>query len=262
MPVPSLAGTPSDDVPAILATGRTDITTIFISMSARHPEGRDAEYIEWHGLDHEPEQHRLSTLRVSRRLVSTPACRAARSASEGRYDEIDHLMTYFFADLTGLETFDVLSVALTNAGRNPYRRGQPLRVSLPQMPLVELAAYSLEGTAAAGRIKVGADVLPWWPAQDVYLLLERGAASPSELVAAGGVAGAWWGTGIAIDAPHPNPENAGLQMTYLFLDDDPAGAGETLRPVLAARWKNLPVVPLLAAPFHTVVRYEWGRYLP
>jgi hypothetical protein len=29
-------------------------------MSARAPDGRDAEYVEWPSLDHRPEQHRLA----------------------------------------------------------------------------------------------------------------------------------------------------------------------------------------------------------
>jgi hypothetical protein len=88
-----LVGSPSDDVPDVLATGNTDITTMYVSMSARHPEGRDADYLEWHGLDHQPEQHRLRALRASLRLVSTPACRRARAATDERYDGADHVMT-------------------------------------------------------------------------------------------------------------------------------------------------------------------------
>ena len=55
-----LPGTPSDDVAGVLATGRGDIGTLFVSMARRHPEGRDAEYLRWHTLDHRPEQHRLT----------------------------------------------------------------------------------------------------------------------------------------------------------------------------------------------------------
>ena len=55
-----LPGTPSDEVADILATGSGDITTMFVSMATRHPEGADAEYLHWHTLDHRPEQHRLS----------------------------------------------------------------------------------------------------------------------------------------------------------------------------------------------------------
>ena len=74
-----LPGTPSDDVDGVLAAGRGDIGTLFVSMARRHPDGRDAEYLRWHTLDHRPEQHRLSGVRASLRLVSTPACRSARA---------------------------------------------------------------------------------------------------------------------------------------------------------------------------------------
>ena len=41
-----LVGTPSDDVSEMLTTGRTDVTTIYVSMTERHPEGSDAEYLD------------------------------------------------------------------------------------------------------------------------------------------------------------------------------------------------------------------------
>ena len=44
---------------------RSDVTTLFVSMSARHPEGQDADYLEWHTFDHRPEQQRLASLRTS-----------------------------------------------------------------------------------------------------------------------------------------------------------------------------------------------------
>jgi len=141
-------GTPSDDVAEVLATGRTDVTTVFLSMSARHPEGRDADYLEWHFLDHRPEQHRLASLRAAMRLVSTPECRAARAASGQRYDALDHVMTYFFAGSAGLEEFADLSAALRDAGRTPYL-----------LPMVERGIYGFTGAVASPRVKVGADVL-------------------------------------------------------------------------------------------------------
>jgi hypothetical protein len=94
----TLQGTPSDQVPDILAAGRGDIDILFVSMATRHPEGEDAKYLRWHTLDHRPEQHRLSAVRASLRLVSTPACRAARALSDGHFDAVDHVMTYFFRD--------------------------------------------------------------------------------------------------------------------------------------------------------------------
>jgi hypothetical protein len=260
--MPTLAGKPSDEVPEILASGRTDITTIFVSLSARHPDGRDAEYIEWHALDHEPDQHRLPSLRASFRLVSTGRCRAARVAGSTRFDSVDHVMTYFFTDVERLDAFNALNVAMTEAGRNPYVEGRPTESPLPGMPLIERGAYRLTGMAAAARVKVGADVLPWWPAKGVYLLIEQGEAPAGSLTEVPGVGGAWWGTGLGLGPPYANADQSGLQITYCFLDGDPVDTAGRLRPVLERRWAQEPVAPLLAAPFHTVVRHDWGRYLP
>lgn len=249
--VSGLIGTASDACPAILATGRSDVSTIFTSLSKRHPEGRDSEYLEWHSLDHRPEQHRLARLRMSFRLVSTPSCRAARAASNERYDDADHVMTYFFTDPGALDAFDDLSVALREAGRAPYL-----------LPMVERATYRLGGMAAAARIRIGADVLPWWPIRGVYLLIERGESPGHSLVNALGVGGAWWGAAQPLGPPFCSRDNSGLQITYLFLDDEPADAARRLRPLLERRWSETALEPLLAAPFHSLVPYDWGRYCP
>src|SRR5262245_35790946 len=252
--MPELAGTPSDDVPEILATGRSDLTTVFLSMTARHPEGRDGDYIAWHCLDHQPELKRLGSLRTSIRLVSTPACRAVRAAGEPPYDGVDHVMAYLMASDTdaALEEFRVLNHALLAVGRTPYL-----------LPMIQRAVYRFEGIVAAPRIKIGADVLPWWPTRGVYVLLERGSVSPAELTAVSGVAGVWWATGTPKGMPYSNgADNAGLRLTYCHLDDEPAAAGERLRPVLEKRWADGRAAPLLAAPFHTIVPYEWELYVP
>jgi hypothetical protein len=248
-----LVGTPSDAAPAILAAGRTDITTWFVSMSARHPEGRDADYLEWHSLDHRPEQHRLSALRASFRLVSTPACRAARAVSHSRYDAVDHLMTYLFTGVGGLSKFGELSTGLAKAGRVPYL-----------LPPIERAVYALKSTLAAPRIKAGADVLPWWPAKGVYVLIEQGDHSPSELIDIPGVAGIWWGNSLPVGPPVTTTPTTDVTrlITYCFLDQEPASAAQQLRPVLEKRWAAKGIEPLFAAPFNVLVPYQWDRFLP
>src|SRR5271166_3609571 len=132
-----LRGTASDLLPEVLASGATDVRMIFVSMTAREPDGRDAEYLEWHSLDHRPEQYRIAGLRHSLRLVSTPACRAARGFSDSRHDEIDHVMTYFFADGAALEQFAALSSALVG-DRRPFR-----------LPTIESGYFRLAGKVAA-----------------------------------------------------------------------------------------------------------------
>jgi hypothetical protein len=247
----ALVGTPSDECPEILATGRTDVTTIYASLSKRHPEGLDADYLEWHSLDHRPEQHRLPQLRASFRMVSTPACRAARAASDERYDEADHLQSYFFTDLSAMSSFNDLSVALRNAGRAPYL-----------LPLVERGAYRVDGMAAAPRIKVGADVMLWWSAKGVYFMIERGNAPIADLLDVPGVGGAWWGAAEPLGPPFTTRDNSGLHVSYLFLDDEPAAVAKRLRPRLEQHWLITGNEPLLAAPFHSLVPYAWNRYLP
>ena len=147
-----LPGTPSDEAAEILAAGRGEITTLFVSMATRHPDGLDAEYLRWHTLDHRPEQHRLAAVRASLRLVSTPACRSARTISGGALDRVDHVMAYFFTDPAGLRGFNELSSALGNAGRK-----------LPLLPPVERGVYEVLAKAAAPRVKVGRTSYPGCP---------------------------------------------------------------------------------------------------
>lgn len=244
-----LPGKPSDGVAGVLATGRGDISTLFVSMATRHPQGLDAEYLRWHTLDHRPEQHRLSAVRASLRLVSTPDCRAARLPGAERFSPVDHVMTYFFSDPGGMESFMALSTALGDAGRK-----------LPLLPPVERGVYGVDIRRSADRVKVGADVLPWWPVRGVYLTLEHGQTS-HDLLDVDGVAGMWTATSLPVGARLASAP-AGQTISYYFLDDDPARVAERLRPELEKRWTAYGVDPLFAAPFHTVVPHEWDRYVP
>jgi len=245
----NLPGVASDDLPAVLAAGATDVRMIFVSLTAREPDGRDAEYLEWHSLDHRPEQYRIAGLRHSVRLVSTPACRAARAICDSRYDAVDHVMTYFFADGAALDQFSALSAAL-GGERRPFR-----------LPTVQAGYFALAGKIAARRAIAGADVIPWRPARGVYLIVEQGAQSPAALADIDGVAGIWWhkdGTPAATGFKG----SAGVQVTYCFMDGDPLETAERLRGPLEQRWADGQIVPHLAAPFHTLVPFEWNRYLP
>ena len=241
-------GTPSDAVPQILAEGRGGITTLFVSMAQRHPDGADAHYLRWHTLDHRPEQHRLASVRASLRVVSTPACRAARAASDERFEAIDHLMTYFFGDWGGGDEFNRLPRAPRGRGGVPCG-----------LPPVQRGVYTVETRIAAPRAKLGSDVLPWCPAKGVYLLIEEGAASATRLADVPGVAGLWSASSVPTDF---STAGGGQQITYCFLDDDPVATAGRLRRVLEQRWAVAGIQPLLAAPFYPVVPYEWDRYLP
>ena len=251
MTTTNLPGTPSDDADGVLATGGAVASLVYVSMSARHPEGRDVDYLRWHFFDHRPEQYRLETIRGSLRLVSTPECRAARAANDARFDGTDHVMNYFFSDPSGLKPFHDLGRELGKVGRVPEL-----------LPSVERGVYTFAGRVAAPEAKVGADVLPWWPATGVYLLVEAGTASAASLVEVDGVAGAWWAptaSGVPAEYTVAQP---GDQLTYLFLDDDPVAVAARLQPVLEQRWADTEVTGLFAAPFFVARADDLGRHLP
>ena len=145
-------GTPSKDLPEVLATGKSDADFIFLSLSGRDPTGRDADYIAWHSLDHRPEQYRLAGIRNTMRLVSTPEARAARAANAAPYDAVDHIMTYQFADTSAMPAFNELGAALDRGGRmwaapKPPIGGRPLFAVGPDLNLGKLA-----GGARAARM--------------------------------------------------------------------------------------------------------------
>jgi hypothetical protein len=243
-------GTPSDELAEVLATGETSARWVLISCSGREPTGRDAEYIEWHSLDHRPEQYRLPKLRHSLRMVSTPECRAVRAASEGALDSVDHVMTYMFADAGEIPGFVDLGQALHRAGRMPLL-----------LPSICHMAGSLAGKTASPRAVVGADVIPWRPALGIYVIVEEGHATPADLVDVPGVAGVWWYAGEPIPDPFSG-DSSGRQITYCFLDEDPVAVGAALGDRMRRRWREGNVRGLLAAPFHVISPFDWDRHLP
>ncbi len=245
---------PSDESTTVSALGRGDITAAVVSMSARHPDGHDEAYLRWHGLDHLPEQYRLAGLRHGARWVSTPACRAVRLASAPRFDAVDHVVQYLFADPVdvGLDGFFSLGKALHDVGRMPIR-----------LPPVEVGGYRFAARASSADALVGAAVLPWRPAEGIELLIEAGTSDEDvdALVDVDGVAGCWAFDGS--DSLHPRlTPTDGLSMILLYLDDDPVAVTERLRGVLAERWRSPAVTPLLAAPLVSVAPFAWDAALP
>jgi hypothetical protein len=111
-------------------------------------------------------------------------------------------------------------------------------------------------------VLVGADVLPWRPTRGVYLLLERGPLTTTEaLLEVPGVAGVWSYEGSSLLNPRL-AGTAGAHLTVAYLDDDPVATAARLADALAARWSSGALVPLLAAPFVTVVPWAWDGALP
>ena len=171
--------------------------------------------------------------------------------ADDRYDAIDHVMTYFFSDPSGMNGFLELAKALIGAKRK-----------LPLLPPVERGVYDVHDKSAAPRVKVGADVLPWWPVKGVYLLLERGDAtgkgtsSTSTASRACGQRRRWMSTR---SWPAPRPVSRSRTASSTTTPSRPRSGYDRCWP---PRWERAGIEPLLAAPFYPVVPYEWDRYVP
>ena len=225
-----------------------DVRLCVLSLSARSPEGSDAAYLEWHLLDHLPEQYGIDALQHGQRWVSTPACRAARPAGgDDALAAADHVVQYLFAEPTGpaLDRFFALGGELHGAGRMPLR-----------LPPVELGAYELVHRRTSASALVDPRVLPWRPCRGAYLVIEQGAGDDDgdELCDLDGVAGTWRYRGGTF---HDRlADTSGRHLTVCYLDGDPVEVAARLGDALAGRHL------LLAAPFVSVVPWDWERSLP
>ena len=207
-----------------------------LSLSARSPEGDDAAYVEWHSLDHLPEQYSLRSLVHGQRWVSTPECRAARASGAAALDATDHAVQYLFADKGSLDRFFALGAELREAGRMPLR-----------LPPVELAAYAFVDAQARD---VRAEVLPWRPNRGAYLIVSE---APIELPDLDGVAGT--SRYVGANFHERLVDTRGRHLTVCYLDGEPAAVGAAITAAL-----DQPV--LLGAPFASLTPFEWDRSLP
>ena len=245
-----LPGTPSDEVADVLATGRGDISTIFVSMATRHPDGTDAEYLRWHTLDHRPEQHRLSAVRASLRLVSTPACRRRAPSNRRplrRHRPRDDVLLQRSGGLDGIP-----------------RTVHCARRCGPQVPSTApgrtrcLRRAEQDGRASSqGRSRRAAVVahprrLP---------AVGTGASPPTHLIDVEGVAGVWSATSQSVDATLASARQVSRSRTASSTTTRFSRRNGCCRFSRSGGPKR-DVEPLFAAPFHTVVPHEWDRYVP
>ncbi len=241
----------------------------FFSLSHSSPTGDDRPYLEWHQMDHMPEQYQLPGLLFAQRWASTSACRAARAAESGDWSKVEHVVCYLMGNPVDetIDEFLTLGRHLAELGRFPH--------SLPSQ--YRGALRLLEATAAP-RVLISAEVVPHRPHQGVYLVVEEISGASDRvareedrqhlhtqllpaLVSVPGVAGAWtYGTTPSIRRSMFSEGD--YQIITCYLDEDPASVGERLGPFFAERWKTAPVEPVLAAPFESLLLCDWDRFSP
>lgn len=242
----------------------------YFSLSGHAEDGDDRAYLGWHALDHMPEQYQLPGMVLGQRWAATAPCRAARVAAAEGWADVEHVVCYLMGDPLEdtLDGFLALGRQLAERGRFPLHLPSRFRGGL-----------RLVGAHAAPRVLVGAAVVPFRPHLGVYLVVEDagdgsgsgmgpGAAEDAgaaglvpSLLSVDGVAGVW----VFANTPAVRRDNfspGDQRVTLCYLDDDPATVAERLAPVLQASWAGSGARPLLAAPYESLVRWDWDRFGP
>jgi len=238
----------------------------FFSLSHRSTTGDDRPYLGWHQLDHMPEQYQLPGLILGQRWASTPACRAVRAAEVGTWSQVEHVVCYLMGNPVD-ETID----EFLNLGRHLAELGR-FSAALPSQ---FRGGLRLLDTEAAPRVLISPSVVPFRPHQGIYLIVESTGDRAGQdaflqrmhvdvlpqLVGVSGVVGAWtFATTPAIRRPMFT--DGDYRMTVCYLDDHPATVGENLAPVVERIWETAPGPLVLAAPFESMMSWDWDRFRP
>jgi hypothetical protein len=238
----------------------------FFSLSHHGATGDDRDYLDWHQLDHMPEQYQLPGLVLGQRWASTRACRAARAAEAGDWSLVEHVVLYLMGNPLD-ETID----EFLRLGRHLAELGR-FSVSLPSH---YRGALRLLEAHAASRALISSEVVPFRPHQGVELIVEELDEDASQdaflqrmhvdvlpgLASVDGVAGAWsFGTTPSIRRPMFT--DGRYRMTVCYLDDEPAVVGERLGPVIEQAWEDAPSRLVLAAPYESMMIWDWSRFGP
>jgi len=238
----------------------------FFSLTRRSSSGDDRSYLRWHQLDHMPEQYRLPGMILGQRWASTPQCRSSRAAEVGDWSKVEHVVCYLIGDPVDrtLEEFFTLGRTLREMGRFSQR-----------MPAQYAAALRLLECHVAPRALVHPEVVPFRPNCGVYVIVEEPTDTSlwdaylrrshaellPEVVAVDGIAGIWvFGTTPSLERPECTPGD--YRITLCYLDREPTEVGSRIAPILQKAWDGAPSRPVLAAPFESMMKWDWDRFAP
>jgi hypothetical protein len=241
----------------------------FFSMTGGALSGDDAAYLQWHLLDHLPEQYSIPGVRLGTRWRADDECVAMRTAAIDDLAPVRHVVSYLMTDpvVDTLVDFAQLGRRCAEAGRYP----EPASSFL-------LGAFHRQNAYAAPRVLVSAEALPFRPHRGVYLIVE--APNPEgdvdgwfrwhhrehalDLVAVEGVAGVYVFRSSTLLGVGPDQgERFGVQawdpggriITVAYLDDDVVEVADRLEPLVRSRWASGAVTGQLAGPLRSMVAY-------
>ncbi len=236
----------------------------FFSLTHASPTGDDRPYLDWHQLDHMPEQYLLPGMVIGQRWASSVACRQARAVETEGWADVDHAVCYLMGEPVDatVDAFLALGQELTDVGRYPVA-----------MPSQYRGAMRLVQATAAPRVLISDAVVPFRPYRGVYLIVEEFEGSAEDhgaadrlpeglggaLVDSPGVAGVWvYSTAADLRRQMFTPGR--LRVSVCYLDEAPVTAAGPLGDVVEG-WEERGGVGRvrLAAPFESIVSWDWDR---
>lgn len=246
----------------------------FFSLTSGAVGGDDDSYLEWHLLDHQPEQYSIPGIRLGTRWRADDECVALRLAASDDLAPVRHAVSYLMTEPVDdtLRQFARLGRRMAESGRLPVRAVSNL-----------LGAYHLLQAHASPRVLVSPEAIPFRPHLGVVLLVESVRGQPADveawarwhhaehvpgLLATPGVAGVLSFRsssllGLGEDQGRrygmPSWDPGDRFVTVVHLDDAVAPTTERLDPVLRTRWRDGIVSPDLAGPFRSMVSFDAWR---
>ena len=221
----------------------------------------DSGYLQWHLLDHMPEQYQLPGIILGSRWIADDAHRDARIAAHGPLGDIGSVVSYLVGDPVGrtVEDFIELGHALREAGRYPVAR-----------PSLQISVLRLLDYQACPHALISAQVVPFRPHRGVLLIVEEPADRRPDawlqwlradhypaVLATAGTAGAWtFGTSRAIASSSPAWRTDFQYITVVYLDGDTLATTRELTPLIQKRWETGAVRPLFAGPLKSMIAWE------
>ena len=225
----------------------------FFSFTEITDPAEHRSYNEWHMLDHMPEQFPIPGIAYGQRWVATPAGRAVRAISEPPLDAVHYLTCYLMTEPVEetLREFYAHGRALAKVGR--FHQHRRALLSGP---------FGVEEGAAASRVLIRAEAVPYRPHRGVYVVVEGVGANDvvahrDALLALDGVAGVW------SFAPNARTVSAtwkpgDQRITVAWIDEDLDATAAAIAPV--ERGRREPAGVTFAGPLEPITPGQWDWF--
>jgi hypothetical protein len=239
------------------------VKAAFFSLTPPPPADDDGSYLQWHLLDHMPEQYQLPGIQYALRYIADSNYRASAIAASGHLKEVGNIVNYLVGDPVQQTHDDFMELGgrLAENGRFPEIR-QSLQLRMP----------ALLSWLAAPQALISPEVVPFRPHRGVLVIIEEPADGDVSawlrwlhtdhyptVMAVPGIAGVWTYGSTETWKLHAAIQGEMQYTTVVYLDDEPLGVAKSIASLVEERWQSGAVRPLFAGPLKSMVQWDAWR---